>query len=237
MRLDQRTRLYCQTDFFNSQSNDLAKALLSFSEYGKILKQDIEAINYFKSYGAILFDKDLSYKSLNHRVEWVDQHQDYILNFENNDIIDRTSSKACFVSFCFEYKRFIRFINNIEATSFKTNLPIQLDASCNGYQHISLLTKQKELFNTLNLSTSTKGDVPGDLYVRILVNIKESINNRLNNSEYANEEEKDSLTRLINVGLIRKIIKKIIMTKSYNAKSRSLAKYFKEFMVTHKKYG
>ena len=203
--------------FFNSQSNDLAKALLSFSEYGKILKQDIEAINYFKSYGAILFDKDLSYKSLNHRVEWVDQHQDYILNFE--------------------YKRFIRFINNIEATSFKTNLPIQLDASCNGYQHISLLTKQKELFNTLNLFTSTKGDVPGDLYVRILVNIKESINNRLNNSEYANEEEKDSLTRLINVGLIRKIIKKIIMTKSYNAKSRSLAKYFKEFMVTHKKYG
>ena len=81
VRLDQRTRLYCQTDFFNYQSNDLAKALLSFSESGKILKQDTEAINYFKSYGAILFDKELSNKSINQRVEWVDQHQDYILNF------------------------------------------------------------------------------------------------------------------------------------------------------------
>lgn len=69
VRLDQRTRLYCVTDFFNYQSSDLAKSLLCFANYGTIYKYDVEGIKYFKAYGAMLFDGDLAKKSINHRVQ------------------------------------------------------------------------------------------------------------------------------------------------------------------------
>lgn len=64
VRLDQRTRLYCITDFFNYQSNDLAKALLCFSNSGIIYKHDTDAIDYLKSYGSMLFDVSMSKKIL-----------------------------------------------------------------------------------------------------------------------------------------------------------------------------
>ena len=146
VRLDQRTRLYCLTDLYNYQSNDLAKSWLSFSNCATIYKHDTEAINYLKSYGGWLFDSNMTRKSINTRVKWTDTNKDYILGFENNDIVDKADEKACFLSFCFQYKRLIEFMDNLEATEFKTNLPIQLDASCNGYQHICLLTKEKALF-------------------------------------------------------------------------------------------
>lgn len=69
VRLDQRTRLYCTPEYFNYQSTDLAKGLLLFAEPGTIHKHDTEAINYFKSFGAILFDSSLSKKSLTSRVK------------------------------------------------------------------------------------------------------------------------------------------------------------------------
>ena len=172
VRLDQRTRLYCTTEYFNYQSTDLAKGLLCFSKKEFIFKHDSDGIKYFKSYGAILFDSALGKKSLNLRVKWVDKNRDYILNFESNDIINVSQNKACFVSFCFEYKRFIKFMNDLDATTFITDLPIQLDASCNGYQHISLLTREKKILKHLNLTASTNDDNPEDFYNFILLKVK-----------------------------------------------------------------
>lgn len=179
VRLDQTTRLYCTPDYFNYQSTDLAKGLICFAKPGVINKSDRDAVNYFKSYGALLFDGNNGKKSIYNRVKWVDNNSDYILNFENNDIINKAETKACFVSFCFEYKRYIDFLNNTDSNSFSTNLPIQLDASCNGYQHISLLTKQEQVFKPLNLKSSTKKDKPEDFYSYILFNVRDYVNDKL----------------------------------------------------------
>lgn len=62
--------------------------------------------------------------------------------------MDKSDHKACFVLFCFEYKRFIEFKQDSNIAKFSTDLPIQHDASCNGYQNISLLTKEKKGINT-----------------------------------------------------------------------------------------
>ena len=91
-----------------------------------------------------------------------------ILDFKNNDIINKSENKTCFLSFCFEFKRFMEFMKDNETREFYTYLPIQLDATCNGYQHLSLLTRKSNLFNKLNLSTSTHDDDPDDFYTFIL---------------------------------------------------------------------
>lgn len=121
----------------------------------------------------------------------------------------------------------------MEITEFKTDLPIQLDASCNGYQHISLLTKENELFKQLNLSPSTKDDVPGDFYGFIFHKVQESFVKKLENPENLSNEEKESFTRLNTIGFTRKIIKKPLMTKSYNAKTPSMANYIIDSMYPH----
>jgi len=233
VRLDQRTRLYCNTEYFNYQSTDLSKGLLLFFNSGTIYKHDIDSINYLKSYGATLFDSALDKKSINYKVKWIDNNTDYILNFRSNDIINKSNHKACFLSFCFEYSRFIDFINDIDATSFITHLPIQLDASCNGYQHLSLLTRDKKVLKQLNLTPSTKDDDPDDLYNFMLIKIREYIKNRLNNNLFDDEEEKLSIIRLNKILLNRSIVKKALMTYSYNASIPQMVNYIKEMLHLH----
>lgn len=69
VRLDQRGRVYCEPNYFNYQSNELAKSLISFAHPGQIKRKDTIAISYFKAYGAICYGNGLERKSLNKRVQ------------------------------------------------------------------------------------------------------------------------------------------------------------------------
>lgn len=223
VRLDQRTRLYCETNYFDYQKNDLAKGLISFAEPGTICKTWTESINYFKAFGANMYGNGMDKKSLNYRVKWIDNNMDYILNFRENDIINNAENKTCFVSFCFEYEKFIEFMDSMDKTVFYTHLPIQLDASCNGFQHLALLTKEFNLFDKLNLSGSSYDDEPNDFYSYILRKTQTFIKDKiyyLSNIHNITDKDKDSLDSyklLDTVNFDRSVVKKVIMTKSYNA--------------------
>jgi hypothetical protein len=225
VRLDFRTRIYCDTEYFDYQKNDLAKGLISFANPGRITKYDEEVIKYFKAYGANMYGHGLDKKSLNTRVKWTDENSDKIFNFEYNDLIDKADSdtKVCFISFCFEYKRFIEFVNNIDRVYFYTYLPIQLDATCNGYQHLALLTKEVELLSKLNLDKSTHDDDPNDFYRFILDITRKHIQSEINRLESLAEldskeqEYFNSLKVLKEVDLARSIIKQVTMKDSYSA--------------------
>lgn len=51
-----------------------------------------------------------------------------------------------------EYKRFNEYYLNENTDVFHTYLPIQLDATCNGFQHMALLSDEDTLFKELNLA-------------------------------------------------------------------------------------
>lgn len=69
LRSDQRGRIYCEPNYFNYQSNELAKSLISFSYPGKIKRNDTTAIDYFKAYGTNCYGNGLDKKSLSMRVQ------------------------------------------------------------------------------------------------------------------------------------------------------------------------
>jgi Mitochondrial DNA-directed RNA polymerase len=63
VRVEFRSRMNCVSEYLNYQSCELAKSLLLFSKYEKILKTDNKAIGYFKAYGANCFGNKLDKKS------------------------------------------------------------------------------------------------------------------------------------------------------------------------------
>ncbi|KZV77888.1 DNA/RNA polymerase, partial [Exidia glandulosa HHB12029] len=126
VRLDNRGRIYCMVDYLNYQG-------LVFSKGEKIYKYDKQSIDYLKIFGGNCFGNGIDKKSYNERVEWVNNNEEDILNFRNGNLIKKADSKLLFIAFCFEY---INYHNSLfsNETSYISHFPIQLDATCNGYQ-------------------------------------------------------------------------------------------------------
>jgi len=79
-------------------------------------------------------------------------------------LLKKAKDKLLFLAFCIEYKRYNEFLVNEDIIEFKTYLPIQLDATCNGFQHMALLSNESTLFEELNLVKSKQGNKPKDFY-------------------------------------------------------------------------
>ena len=227
VRIYNRGRIYCEPEYLNYQSTELAKSLLLFSKGEKVNKMDKTSINYLKLFGANCFGLDK--KSFNERIKWVDDNEDQIINFYNGDIVSKASSPFLFISFCFEYNRWLDCLQDHDSFEFITYLPIQLDATCNGYQHLSLLGLDEELAVNLNLTKSTINDYPKDFYSLIVGLVKLYFKNKLQDTKAKySENEINSYKRLFNLDVQRSLVKKTVMTIPYNASDFSLIEYLKK---------
>ena len=99
-----------------------------------------------KIFGANCFGNKLEKKSFNScaRIAWIDNNLENIINFNNGILLNKAENKILFLSFCLEFNKYIKALNNKDSF-FISNLPIQLDASCNGFQHLSLLVDDQIL--------------------------------------------------------------------------------------------
>nr|QWO71374.1 RNA polymerase [Termitomyces sp. DKA64] len=227
VRLDYRGRLYCMVDYLNYQGIELAKCLLEFSIGEKIYLTHEHAIKYLKIFGANCFGNKIEKKSFKDRIAWIDENLQDIINFENGVLLNKAENKLIFLSFCFEFKKYIQAINNKD-TFFISHLPIQLDASCNGFQHLTLLIDDLALSKELNLSESYCTDVPKDFYSFVGLKIKDYFYSQLENNKGLSTEDKLSYQKLANLNLHRTLIKKAVMTIPYNASVQSIVNYIKE---------
>lgn len=128
------------------------------------------------------------------------------------------------------------------STSIGTRLPIQLDATCNGYQHLSMLSRDGDLGSHLYLMESTNKDIPNDFYGLLTSRITTLLEREIEEystpeedfsyptfKENSNKETKiESYKRIINFGLNRSIIKKPVMVESYNASSKASVEHLKK---------
>ena len=229
VRLDQRGRLYCTPNFFNYQSNELSKALILFDEPGIVKRTDKSSMKYLISYGVNCFGGKIAKESLAKKLEWLEKNKENILDFQNGILIGKASDKLLFLAFCFEYKRYVDFLEDENQMFFYTHLPIQLDATCNGFQHMSLLSNEEVLFKELNL-VSDKDNQPRDFYSFVLHRLMSAIDRKVRNNEFKDSEEKESYERLSRFIWERKDIKKAVMTIPYNVSKRYMKDYLVEFL-------
>jgi DNA-directed RNA polymerase len=186
VRLDMRGRLYCMPNYFNYQSTELAKALILFAEPSIIMKGvNIDAVEYLISYGVNCFGGSTSKQSLNSKLAWEKHNRENILNFQNGILINKAKDKWLFLAFCIEYKRFMEFMDNENIMEFHTHLPIQLDATCNGFQHLALLSNEETLFKELNIESDGKkrDSIPGDFYSFLLHRVLDIFTNKVESED------------------------------------------------------
>jgi DNA-directed RNA polymerase len=113
---------------------------------------------------------------------------------------------------------------------FETYLPIQLDATCNGFQHMALLSNEEMLFKELNL-ISNKGDKPNDFYNFLVHKLRDLFDKKVQEKELIDSKTSGSYERLNNFLWDRSYIKKAIMTIPYNSSIRAMRKYISDSLV------
>jgi DNA-directed RNA polymerase len=88
-----------------------------------------------------------------------------------------------------ELKRFYDFFTNEEEMTFKTYLPIQLDATCNGFQHMALLSNETILFKELNLVKPKVQDEPKHFYNFLFHKLINLFRNKVQTGEISKEKQ------------------------------------------------
>ena len=164
--LDFRGRIYPTTAYLNEQSSEDAKALLLFHE-GKVLTE--EGARWLMIHGANCLGLDNL--PLNARVEEIRQKESWIVDmardpFRNKDWME-AEKPFSFLAFCFEFEGYLS-----NPGTFVSRLPVYIDASCNGSQHLSALSRDKEIARMVNI---IPGDRPGDLYTFIAAKVWERL--------------------------------------------------------------
>jgi len=176
-RMDFRGRLYPQQTLLNPQAGDMPKSLLLFAKE-KALND--EGKRWFFIHGANCYgevDKEVFEK----RVTWVNENHDAILScakdYRKESFWKEAGDPFKFLAWCFEYER---YVENPE--TFTTGIPVAIDGSNNGFQHITALLCDNEGAKKVNVLPSYDEDNAlkmSDLYAEVagalILKVEESI--------------------------------------------------------------
>lgn len=161
--IDFRGRYYPIPRWLNPQGDDFAKSLLMFGEDTPI--EQGESARWFKIHGANLYGLDK--EPFEKRVMWVDQNHTRIIQLAENPLdidwwIDADSPWQ-FLAWALEYRK----VANGAKT---TRLPVDLDGSCNGLQHLSAVLRDSVGCRSVNLCATDK---PQDVYKEVALVVEQ----------------------------------------------------------------
>lgn len=196
---DFRGRVYPLVTSLSPQGTDFDKSLFLFAEDGPVNPYWL-AFQVATTWG-------LDKATMEDRQEWVTQNHDLISRIAN-DPLDNLSewSQAeepwCFYAACVEYNDCV-----IEKTRSTSGLPVSVDATCSGLQHLSALTKDLSAAQMVNVVPTPK---PTDAYALVA------------------EAAKEFLPEAYHPLMTRKVTKRTVMTTPYGVTMNSARGYIRE---------
>ncbi len=206
--MDYRGRIYPMQPYINPQMDDSGKSLIEFA-HGKPVGPT--GGKWLAIHGANVYGQDKC--PLYERVQWVNEHEEQILDSANNPLDgSRFWTKADkpfqFLAFCFEWLGYKE-----QGEAFVSRLPLHTDGTCSGLQHFSALLRDEIGGKSVNL---IPGNTKADVYQEVADVVNEIlIQDAANGDEFA----KAWLKR----GVDRKVVKRNVMTFCYGATKRGFA--------------
>lgn len=204
--MDFRGRMYPMADCLSPQGCDYQKAPLVFAEAKPLTKQahfNWLAINLANLYGV---DK----VSLEDRCKWVELNDDLIRRTVADPMNmlewwEQADKPFCFLAACYDY---------IEAHhTYRSRIPVGLDGSCNGIQHLSAMGRDLRGATATNLVPS---DEPRDIYDEVADVLYPLIAS--DDSEFRQLFPKDRVTR--------ELAKRATMTTPYGVTRQGIRTQF-----------
>lgn len=163
--LDFRGRLYPLPAYLHPQGPDLCRSLLEFAEPVELGEQGARwlAIHLANTYGETPGGMKVSKMTLDERVQWAKANECNILDVAQDPRSNRWWQGAeepwqCLAA-CLEYAQYMD-----EGPSFKSRIPVAIDGSCNGLQHLSAALRDERSGKAVNLTPSV---MPNDVYTDV----------------------------------------------------------------------
>jgi DNA-directed RNA polymerase len=202
-QLDYRGRAYPVPQLINPQSDDIARSLLEFAE-GKPLGPRGAywlAIHIANSYGK-------NKVSFDDRLAWVNQHEPEIIAFVKDPLgshrfRDEADKPWSFLAACQEWKCYRE-----QGPEFRSHLPVSMDGTCNGYQHLSAMGRDPVGGRATNL---VPGNNPADIYQEVADQVSRRVQKDADNGLKDDQEAARQLLGKIN----RSVAKHATMTMPY----------------------
>jgi DNA-directed RNA polymerase len=196
---DFRGRVYPLVTSLSPQGTDFDKSLLLFADEGP-------ANPYWLSFQvATTFGLDKA--SMSDRQAWAASNYDLISNIAKDPLgtteeWSRVEEPWCFLAACIEYNDCV-----IEKTRTTSGLPVSVDATCSGLQHLSALTRDLSAAQMVNVVPTPK---PTDAYAVVA------------------EKAKEFLPKEYHPLINRKVTKRTVMTTPYGVTMNSARGYIRE---------
>jgi len=185
-QMDFRGRIYPKQTLLNPQAGDLPKSMLLFADKKPLTQRGLE---WFFIHGANVYG-EVDKRPFDERIEWVKNHHDDIIATAKSprDALfwKRADEPWKFLAFSFEYARYSENPDN-----FSTSLPVAIDGSNNGFQHITALLRDPEGAKSVNVLPYYEDDrlVVADFYQEVADELKRRLDREIEQFEI----EKDSL--------------------------------------------
>ena len=224
---DYRGRLYYTTPFLNFQGNDIARGQMLFSKGKPMTDEGLRRLKihiaccynetYHKDnlpnwlttdYKPYLKDEELDDISvdkmtLEDREAWTDNNIDRLLEIATKEIIDPNAEKPIsLLASVLEIK------DALEQEEYITYLPIPIDGSNNGWQHLCAMSKDKEAGELVGIVPQ---DIQKDFYVQCAKDLIKRVPDWF--------EERQMPMKHIRKG----IAKRGSMTRAYSAGAQKIA--------------
>ncbi len=215
--LDWRGRAYPVPLYLQPQGSDAQRGLLQLANSVPLTDED--GVLWLAVHGAGLWGVDKV--SLEARREWVEQNEAAILAsaedpYENTFWQDAEKPWQA-LAFCFDWAGWKR-----EGYAYESNLPVQMDGTCNGLQNFSAILRDEIGGAAVNLVPSDK---PQDIYARVAEVVAKRVEADLfSDGRMKSRKEGEPGTPIAELAkawhghLSRKVTKRPVMTLAYGAR-------------------
>jgi len=196
---DFRGRVYPIPTSFSPQGTDYEKSLVYFEEEGPVNEWWL-AFQVATTYG-------LDKAPMDERIEWVNKNHEFLSHLATDpegtiSEWSKVEEPWCFIASVLEYYQCV-----ITKTKKTSGLPVSVDATCSGLQHLAALALDRTAAEMVNVVPTDK---PSDGY-RIVA-----------------EKAKEILPEHLHDHITRKVTKRTVMTTPYGVTLNSARDYIRQ---------
>lgn len=209
---DFRSRKYASSTFMSPQGADWSKSLMRFT-YSMPIKNWDDA-RWLCIHGANLYGNDKV--TLDQRETWawnfVDEVNRIVANPYDYTLWTEADKPFQFLAWCFEFAAL-----NRQGWGYESTLPVAVDGSCNGLQHLSAILRDERGGYATNLVPT---DSPQDIYQQVADETVAKLK----------QDDTELARKCLAFGINRKLTKRPVMIVPYSGTRHACRAYIQEAM-------